>query len=109
MKWLAAWLVNEPPPDPPRQPAPTDPQRLGEHAKRLLDDPVLNLALDRIGEKIAGSWRNSKAGDSETREAAYRLHWVLEQFRAELRAMVGNAKVIEAEKLREAAKERRAA
>jgi hypothetical protein len=78
------------------QPAPSDPMQMGENARRLLDDPVLHLALDRIQQKLAETWRNTAIGETEAREAAYRLHWAAEQFRSELRIMVGNARAIEA-------------
>lgn len=77
--------------------APTDPIELGARAKALLDDPLLKLALDKIEEKLNATWRHSKVGDTEAREAAYRLYWAIEQLRSELRAMRDNAKVLEAE------------
>jgi hypothetical protein len=78
------------------EPAPTDQMQLGEMAKRLLDDPVLNLALDRIQQKLADTWRNSAVGEVEAREAAYRMLWAAEHFKSELRIMLGNARAIEA-------------
>jgi hypothetical protein len=78
------------------QPAPRDPMQLGEGARRLLDDPTLVLALDRVQQRLVDTWRDSKVGDAEAREAAYRLHWAVEQFKAELRIMLGTARGIEA-------------
>jgi hypothetical protein len=74
-----------------REPPPQDPGLLAEAAKRLLDDPVLQLALDRMEAKLTETWRHTALGQTEAREAAYRLHWACEQFRSELRVMVGAA------------------
>jgi hypothetical protein len=78
------------------QPAPSDPMQLGEAARRLLDDPTLMLALERVQQKIVDRWRVSKIGDVEAREAAYRLHCAVEELKAELRGMLGTARGIEA-------------
>lgn len=85
----------------PAHDAPADRRQLGAHAKRLIDDPVLALAFDRIERDLVDSLLNSTVGDTEAREAAYRLHWATEQLRAKLRAMLGDAKVIEAEQARQ--------
>jgi hypothetical protein len=78
------------------EPAPSDPMQLGEAAKRLLDDPTLHLALTRVQAKLIETWKSTAIGEVEAREAAYRLHWAAEQFKSELRIMVGNARGIEA-------------
>ena len=78
------------------QPAPSDPSQLGEAARRLLDDPTLQLALERVQAKLVESWRNTAVGQIEEREAAYRLWWASEQLKTELRIMLGNARAIEA-------------
>lgn len=69
-------------------PAPEDKSELGRAARALLDDPVLHLALQRVQEKLVATWLNTAPGDSDAREAAYRLHWAAEQFRQELRLML---------------------
>jgi hypothetical protein len=78
------------------EPAPSDPMQLGEAARRLLDDPTLVLALERVQQKIVDRWRVSKIGDVEAREAAYRLHCSVEELKGELRQMLGTARGIEA-------------
>lgn len=77
------------------QPPPSDPSQLGEAARRLLDDPTLQLALDRVQAKLVESWRNTAPGETEAREAAYRLWWASEQLKTELRIMLGNARAAE--------------
>ena len=71
--------------------------QLGEAARRLLDDPTLQLALDRVQQRLVESWRSTAMGETEAREAAYRLLWASEELKAELRRMLGNAKAIERE------------
>jgi hypothetical protein len=96
---FAYWWAERRLPRPPwrsTQPAPSDPMQLGEAARRLLDDPTLVLALERVQQRLVDTWRDSKVGDAEAREAAYRLHWAVEQFKAELRIMLGTARGIEA-------------
>jgi hypothetical protein len=91
---LAAWRSTQPPP--------TDPLQLGEAAKRLLDDPTLQLALGRVQASFFEKWRDSALGQREAREEAYRMWWASEQLKTELRVMLGNAKAIEAQRNRAA-------
>ena len=92
--------------DPPMD-APTDPVLLGHHAKRLLEDPVLNEALSRIKGKLASAFMGSQVGDTAGREACYRLNWAVQELEKELRLLAGNAAVNEAEHKAAAAKVRR--
>jgi len=76
---------------------PTDRRQLGMQGKRLLEDPVLALALDRIDRDLIETILGSAVSDTEAREAAYRLHWAKEQLRTQLALILGDAKVLEAE------------
>ena len=60
-----------------------DKQRRGEQARRLLDDPLLNEALDALDADIIAMWR--KETDTENRE---RLHMAQLQL-SRLRAWLG--------------------
>ena len=60
-----------------------DKQRRGEQARRLLDDPLLNEALDALDADILAMWR--KETDTENRE---RLHMAQLQL-SRLRAWLG--------------------
>ena len=108
MTWWPAHLsiYNRDKPVPPADsaaPAPTDRMVLGAQAKRLLDDPVLQLALGAIDRKLVETWKSSAVGDDDGRHAAYCLHWAVDQLRRELQLMVSNASVLEAEaKMRDA-------
>lgn len=79
------------------EPAPTDPVQLGHHAKRLLEDPVLLEALERIKGKAATGFMASTPVEADKREAFYRLNWAVQQLETELHVMVSKAQVIEAD------------
>lgn len=71
--------------------APSDRQELGEEARRLLDNPVLHEAMDRVEKKLVESWKNTAPGEDAEREAAYAMYWAMQQVRGELRVMIANA------------------
>lgn len=79
------WPATDPPPE--------DKAQLGVAAQRLLEDPVLKLAFDRLERKLTDSWRRSQVGDHKAREAAYRMLWATEGLKAELRAMIGTGRL----------------
>ena len=72
---------------------PSDEIALAEEAQRLLDNPTLMLAFQRIADGLLRSVKNSAPGEVELREEAYRLHWAAEQLKAELRGMVGAGRI----------------
>jgi len=82
-------------PWPQAAPPPENKGELGEEARKLLDNPVLQLALSRVEEKLVASWKNTAAGDDTAREAAYSLLWGLKQFKAELGLMIAEAGMAE--------------
>jgi hypothetical protein len=95
-------------------PAPADKSLLGLHAERLLADPVLHLAFDRVRDKLNLTWAASTPGDGEGRERCYMQLQGLERVKGELLAILGDKKMIEAEakakdKRDERERERRAA
>lgn len=73
--------------------APADEIALAEEAQRLLENPVLLLAFQRIEDGLLRSIKNSAPADLSVREEAYRLHWATEQLKAELRALVGAGRI----------------
>ena len=79
-------------PWPSSQPPPADPVQLGEAAKRLLDDPTLQAALERIQQRLFRTWCGTATGNSAGREEAYRLWWAVEELKAELGLMLGDAR-----------------
>lgn len=66
----------------------------GLHAKNLLEDPVLNEALDHI----EGSWlqaiANSAPSDADKRELAYTMLYGAKRLRTELRSLMQDAQVL---------------
>lgn len=89
--------------------APEDKTQLGMHAERLLNDPVLSLAFERVGEKLADTWRGSIAADAEGRERCHAEYRALQRVRGELMAYLGDKKVIEADMKRQQAERERKA
>lgn len=89
--WWEHFWRTDPPPWRSSESVPEHTSELGEEARKLLDNPVLIEALERVEKKLFETWRSSPVGDAAGREAAYRLHWAAEQFRAELRIMIANA------------------
>jgi hypothetical protein len=82
--------IIEPPPEPPN-----DRNELASAAKRLLEDPVFILALDRVQKRLYDSWRQTEVGAEHAREQAYRLHWAVEELKTELRLMIATARMRE--------------
>jgi hypothetical protein len=62
-------------------------------AKQLLDEPVFQLALERVQRRLVETWKSTALADAPAREQQYRLHWAIEELRAELRRMVDSARV----------------
>lgn len=91
-------LPSEPPPT-----LTTDRSALGEHAKRLRDDPVLKLAFDKLREDLTAEMLRTKADEPEKRERGYLMIWALEGVRTKLQTLLDDAKVIEAEQKRKEA------
>jgi len=69
--------------------APTDVNVLGEEAARLLESPVLELAYQRVADKLLNTFKDSAPSQVAEREEAYRLYWALQAVRGELLALVG--------------------
>lgn len=107
------WDYPTPSPDPGYAPVtdpdyvgpPTDRSQLGAAAQRLINDPVLTLAFDRVAEKLTKTWQASDPSDSKGRERVYAMHHALSRVRSELNSLLGNAKLIEAEQKRREAEE----
>jgi hypothetical protein len=73
------------------QPVPPSQGELGEEARKLLDNPVLHEAMDRVERKLVETWKNSAPGEEEQRQAAYHMYWALYRIRGELQVMIANA------------------
>ena len=103
MRAIAKLLWGEP------EAAPADRVQLAAHAERILADPVLALAFDRIERDLLDTIRRSAVGERKQREEAYRLIWALGGVKTKLQAMLGDGKIIAVLKKDREAEEARAA
>lgn len=102
-KWLLTnWLLPAPVANMFGEPglAPMDKALLGAQARRVLADPVLALAFDRIERDLIEGWRRTAVGDQQAREAAYSLVWAVQEVKSRLQNFCNNAKALEAEEKR---------
>jgi hypothetical protein len=80
-----------------------DTTRLGYAAKRLLDDPVLQLAFDMLEDDFIERWKDTPLGEGDAREEWYRMLYALTELQAKLRGLLDNAQILEEEEARRAA------
>lgn len=69
-----------------------DVSRAGE-ARQLLENPMLIESLDLIERTWEQAWRSTAPGDTEKREKAYRMLYMLAEFRSELRTVIETGKL----------------
>lgn len=60
----------------------------GEHAARLLSDPLLNEAFDTLQERFSDAWINSPSRDVEGREVLWLSQKLLTQIKSHLFSIV---------------------
>lgn len=71
--------------------------RRGEAAKRLLEDPVLIEALERLERTYLDSWRRTDPKDTEGRERLWVALQVAEEFARNLRAIADSGELAHAQ------------
>lgn len=71
----------------------------GEHAKRLLDDPLLKEALAEIKQAIVESWAALPVENTAQAEKLKHLLWASKQFESVFIAHVGGATIARSELL----------
>lgn len=105
------WSARHNPLTPPLSPAFGDPADatddvilLGQEAQRLVESPVLALAVDRLERTLFNAAMQTSVGDVETREREYRKLWALAAVKQELLVMAGNGKMKAAERERQKGK-----
>jgi len=64
----------------------------GEHAERLLRDPLLNSTLDRIEQEYIEKWKSSPARDEVGRETLWLMVKTVHKFRQELEIVLDAGK-----------------
>jgi hypothetical protein len=88
--------------------APIDRIRLGREARQILEAPVLALAFQRMERRIAATLFATEPLDTQARERCYDRHWAVQTLKSELRALMNDARVLEAEQKLQAAEDERA-
>lgn len=93
MKWeafcraLGAKFAPDRPELFPLEQPPENAGELAEAARKLLQDPVFRLVMERVEQGLIQRWRHSALGERDQREAVYLLHTAIEELRAELARM----------------------
>lgn len=65
----------------------------GEHAKRLLDDPLLSEVLDEIEKAAVMAWLSTGVGQEDQREFAFHAAKAVGRIRETLKSVVDNGLV----------------
>ena len=73
------------------QPVPQSQGELGEEARKLLDNPVLHEAMDRVERALIETWKRSEPADNEGRETVFAVYQGMQRFRGQLQVMIANA------------------
>lgn len=71
----------------------------GEHAKRILDDDLVKMALDEIEQAVIAQWRALGVENKTQAEELKRLLWASQQFRAIFESLIAGATVARSELL----------
>ncbi len=71
----------------------------GEHAKRLLDDPLLQEAMRETRKAVTDAWAALPVENKAQAEELKRLLWAANQFEAIFIAHVGGAQIMRSELL----------
>jgi hypothetical protein len=69
----------------------------GEHAKRLLDDPLLQESMILVRETLKDAWAALPVSDTAKAEELKRCLWAANQFEAIFTSLVGGATILRAE------------
>ena len=64
-----------------------------EHAKRLLEDPILSEALDIIEKEVIAQWEAVPVRDTEGREELWKLYKTSKKFRGILHGLIDSGKL----------------
>lgn len=67
--------------------------RRAEHAKRLLDDPMLSEAFDTIERECIAAWKAAPARDTDGREKLWLTVKAVNRIREELSGIIETGKV----------------
>lgn len=65
----------------------------GDRAKQLMEDPLVQEAINKIEQTLIEAWQNSHANDHEGRNNAYLMQRLLKNFKSEFERAIGTGKV----------------
>jgi len=68
-------------------------QERAAHAERLLNDPLLKEAFDKLDEEFVRTWRQTSVNDTEARERIYSLCTALEAIKQHLAGVIVDGKI----------------
>ncbi len=71
----------------------------GEHAKRLLDDPLFKEAMRETRQAVIDAWAALPVENKVQAEELKRLLWAANQFEAVFTSLVGGAQIMQSELL----------
>lgn len=67
--------------------------RRGREAQRVMDEPLLKEAFEKVAADITGLWATTAPGDAAAREQLYMKLRALQDVREHLRAVAAGGKV----------------
>lgn len=65
----------------------------GDHAKRLLDDPLLREGMREVRQAVIDAWASLPVAEKAQAEELKRLLWAANQFEAIFTSLIGGAAV----------------
>lgn len=71
----------------------------GEHAKRLLDDPLFQEAMQMTRDALKDAWAALPIADKAQAEELKRCLWAANQFEDIFKSLMGGATILRAEML----------
>lgn len=68
-------------------------QERAAHAERLMNDPLLKEAFQKLDEEFIRTWRQTSVNDNEARERIYALCTALEAIKGHLAGVIVDGKI----------------
>ena len=68
-------------------------QERAAHAERLLNDPLLKEAFEKLDDEFMRSWRQTSVNDTESRERIYSLCTALDAIKQYIAGVIVDGKI----------------
>ena len=68
-------------------------QERAAHAKRLLEDPLLQEAFEKLNDEFLRTWRQTDVNDTQARERIYNLCTALDAIKQQIASVVVDGKI----------------